>query len=356
MMDDSAYNRVRAEEERAMPAPAYAPRAAASVAGGAMDTARGEAAGDQFEFTIKNPVTLERRMSAMLPMVESEIAGGKLIIFSGSGAHPRLGAEITNTSGMKLPAGPITVYDGGVYAGDALIEFWNENEKRLISFGEDLAVTASAAETNTRAVRSVTVSGGVMTINRNMTFTKTYTFKNTGSVSKRLILEHSKTPQTELISPTADEQTASSYRFSVTLPENRELTFTVNEQRPLSENITLLSMRSDAFLSYSTNQEIPANVRNALQRAVELRQAADAADLAVKDIETQKSRLAADQDRIRSNLEAIGSQTQQGQEYLQRLLTLDSEIDRLAPELQKALTNAKKTREAWENYLKSLNL
>ncbi|MDR0302896.1 MAG: DUF4139 domain-containing protein [Treponema sp.] len=326
----------------------------ASVTGGTVQTAAGSDAGGQFEFTIKNPVTLDRRMSAMLPLVESQIDAKKLLIYSGSGKHPRLGAEITNSSKMKLPAGPITVYDGGVYAGDALIEFWNEDEKRLISFGEDLSVTASTSNTNTRAVTSVNVAGGVMTINRSMAYIKTYTFVNSGTSSKQLVAEHAKTSGTTLSSPQASEQTENVYRFNVTLPANRETVLTVNETRPVSESITLLSLRPDAFLSYTSNQEIPDRIRQALVRAVELKQVSDNAALSVKETEAQKSRLIADQDRIRKNLEAAGNQTQQGQEYLRRLVAMDSEIDAINVSLDKANAAAKTAQQAYENYLAGL--
>jgi hypothetical protein len=326
----------------------------ASVTGGTVQTAAGSEAGGQFEFTIKNPVTLDRRMSAMLPLVESQIDARKLLIYSGSGSHPRLGAEITNTSKMKLPAGPITVYDGGAYAGDALIEFWNEGEKRLISFGEDLSVTAATSSTSTRAVSSVNVSGGVMTINRSLAYIKTYTFVNSGSASKQLVAEHAKTSQTTLASPQANEQTDSVYRFNVTLPANRETVLTVTETRPISESITLLSLRPDTLLSYTTNQEIPAQIRQAFTRAVDLKKAADAAALSVREIEVKKSSLITDQDRIRRNLEAAGSQTQQGQDYLRRLIALDSDIDAANASLEKANADAKTAQQAYENYLAGL--
>jgi hypothetical protein len=346
--------RAEMEMDSAQRARVTAERSSANVAGGVVETAAASAAGGQFEFTIRTPVSLDRRMSAMLPLVESPIEARKLDIYSGSGRHPRLGAELTNTSGMRLPAGSVTVYDG-VYAGDALLEFWNENEKRLISFGDDLSVTAAVGDTNSRVVSSVNVSGGVMTINRSMIFTKTYTFVNSAAVSKSLVVEHQKTSQTDLVSPQADEQTASAYRFNVTLPANRETILTVNEQRPILERIALLSLRQDTFLSYTTNQEIPPRVREALLRAVDLRRAYDAADLSVREIEAQRSRLIADQDRIRRNLEAAGNQTSQGQEYLNRLVSLDGEIDALTPSLERANNNAKAAREAWENYLNGLN-
>jgi len=337
---------------RTAPSPAAAP--SANLAGGVVQTAEASAAGGQFEFTIKNPVKLDRQMSAMLPLVEVNIEARKLLIYS-SGNHPRLGAEITNTSKMKLPAGPVTVYDG-VYAGDALLEFWNENEKRLISFGEDLSVTALSGSTNTNIISAVTVTAGVMSITRDINYIKNYTFKNSSSDSKLLIVEHSKISQAELISPKAAEQTSSLYRFELTLPANKETVLTVNEKRPVSERITLLQLRPESFLSYSSNQEIPANVRRALERAIELKKEVDTADSAVKNIEANRARLTSDQDRIRRNLEAAGSQTQQGQEYLRRLVSLDSEIDALSPALERANAALKTSQTNYENYLNGLNL
>jgi hypothetical protein len=327
-----------------------------NLTGGVVNTAEGNIAGGQFEFTIKNPVSLNRRMSAMFPLVESTIEARKILIYSGNGRFPRLGAELTNTSKMKLPAGPITVYDGGVYAGDALIEFWNENEKRLISFGEDLSITASTGNTSAYIISKVNISQGIMTITRLQNYIKTYTFINSGSEQKLLVTEHSKTSNTELVSPKADEQTTTAYRFNVTLAANKQTVLTVTEQRPLSERITLLPLRLDALLSYSSNQEIPANVRQAFAKAVELKRVCDAADMAVKEITERRERLISDQDRIRKNLEAAGNQTQQGQEYLKRLVSLDSEIDAIASELSKANANSKSAKEAYEKYLSELNL
>ena len=335
-----------------------APRA---VAGGTIQGAAGSAAGDQFEFTIRKPVSLDRRMSAMLPLVESALEGRKLIIFSGAvpantASHPRLGAELTNSSGMKLPAGPITVYDGGTYAGDALIEFWNQDEKRLISFGEDLSVNASVSETESRAVSAVTLSGGLMTISRSLTQFKTYTFKNTGEQSKLLVVEHPKTPGTTLVSPEADEVTPGAYRFTMTLQGGRELLVMVSEERPLHERISLTNLRPEAFASYASNQEIPANVRTALQRAVELLRNVSASETALDETESRRDYLEAEQDRIRKNLEASGSQTQQGQEYLRRLVSIDNDIDALGIELEKARANLKAARKTYEDYITGLDI
>jgi hypothetical protein len=340
----------------------YEGRSSASMAGGVIETTAGAAAGDQFEFTVKNPVSLDRRMSAMLPLVESPVEARRLLVFSGATAvggrtqHPRLGAELTNTSGMKLPAGPITVYDGGTYAGDALIEFWNEGEKRLISFGEDLSVNAAVFDSGSWTTISVKISGGVMIINRSQEYIKTYTFHNTAAQAKFIMVEHPQTSGAILESPQADEQTPAAYRFTMTLPPEKEIILLVRESRPIMEKVSLLNLRQESFLSYTSSQEIPPSVQAALRQAVNLWNAVNAAEAAVTDAENRRSFLVYEQERVRKNLEVTGSQTQQGQEYLKRLQSLDNDIDKVAGELEKLRAEVKNAQKAYTDYLNGLNL
>jgi hypothetical protein len=331
------------------------------MAGGTIETAVGAAAGDQFEFTIKNPVSLDRQMSSMLPLVEASIEARTLLIFSGANAgnrnhNPRLGAELVNTSGMKLPAGPITVYDGGTYAGDALIECWNEGEKRFISYGEDLSVTGTVIDSGARMTVSVTVSGGVMIINHSQEYIKTYNFKNNSQQIKQILVEHPKNYGTTLESPAADEETPAVYRFNFTLPAEDGFTVLVRETRPVVERISLIQLRQEAFLSYASSHEIPVRIREALRQAVILREAVNTAESAVIAAERQRGNFVSDQDRIRKNTEAAGNQTQQGQEYLRRLMTIDSHIDALDVDIVKLRETFRNAQKEYENYLGNLNL
>lgn len=356
--EDFAY-----EKRAPVPEPAPPP-ARASLAGGGMETALAQPAGDQFEFTLRRPVSLGRRQSAMLPLVETLLDAEKTLVFSGSRAiaaggpiNPSISAELTNTTGMKLPAGPITVFDGGAYAGDALIAFFPENEKRIISYGDDLSVTGSVASASSRLVSTVTISGGVMTITRKLGYEKTYTLRNASGEEKRLILEHPITVGTSLAEPASyNERTDRVYRFVRSLPANRELTVTVREERPLSEGITLAQLRLESLISYYSNQEIPVPVRAVLQKAAELKRKAEEAKQAHSELEARRTRLIAEQDRIRRNLEAAGRDSPQGQEYLRRLGVQDGEIDALSVQADAAQEQARIAQGSYESYLASLTI
>ena len=351
--------------DRAMPSAAFSEQAARTqnLAGGNVQTAEGAMAGDQFEFTLRRPVSLARHHSAMFPLVEAQLRAEKVLVFQGSRAvqgrntNPAISVELTNDSGLSLPAGPITVYDAGNYAGDALIEFFPENEKRLISYGDDLTVTGTINTSNTRTVTAVTVSGGVMTITRRQDFTREYSFRNASSTNKNLIIEHPITHNASLGTPAAyDERTPDLYRFRIMLQANQEQNFTVREEMPVSERITLAQMRPETFLSYSTSQEIPANVRSALTQAIELRRIVDQTVLAQQEAESQRTRLVTEQDRIRRNIEAVGNQSPQGQEYLSRLLSLDRDIDAINTTINNAVAAVQTARRQYDDYLANLNL
>lgn len=79
--------------------------------------------GDLFEYAIATPVTVRKNESAMLPFLQGKIDARRLLIYSDPAAvHPLQAAELTNSTGKTLDGGPITVYDAGAYAGEALVE------------------------------------------------------------------------------------------------------------------------------------------------------------------------------------------------------------------------------------------
>src|ERR1017187_3444358 len=111
-----------------------------------VSNASGQELGELFEYVIGQPVTIRKNESAMLPFLQQQIGGRKLLIYSDqSSQHPTNAAELTNTSGKTLDGGPITVYDGGAYGGEALMETLKAGDKRLISYAVDLGTRITDA-------------------------------------------------------------------------------------------------------------------------------------------------------------------------------------------------------------------
>jgi hypothetical protein len=331
----------------------------------ALETAQAGEAGDLFQFTVRKPVSLERGRSAMLPLVAGEIQAERASIYSassgpreGSGPrHPMLGARLVNSSGIRLPAGPIAVFDGGVYAGDALLDFFPEKDSRLIVFGEDLGVTADVSASSAQETVGVAIAKGAMTFSRMITTSRSYAFKNGTADAKKIIVEHPITQGAELFEPrSSDEKTESVYRFSLALPAAGEAKFVVKERSPSQERIVLGTLGSEDFLAYSSSQEIPQGIRDALKKAIDLRRKLEDAKRALADQKARKESLSADQARYRSNLDTVGRDSSQGQQYLKRLMDSETAIDQAAATIADAQKAAQDAQSAYEGYLANLTL
>ena len=174
---DSAYDDDMAYEET-MPIPLIEKRAYAKAAAPSMDEAKESSyfenqtiakssAGEMFAFSPVKPVNLPRQKSTMIPLSLASLPAQKYSVFSsipyGSDVHPKLCISIENNSGLKFPAGPITVFENGEYSGDAILEFLPENEKRLIAFGDDIDVKGTKTEDFDKHIHSLKIVKGVLT-------------------------------------------------------------------------------------------------------------------------------------------------------------------------------------------------
>ena len=171
------------------------------------------------------------------------------------------------------------------------------------------------------------------------------------------MVEHAITPGAELFEPKAsDEKTQSVYRFSLALPAAGEARLVVKERSPRWESVALGSLRPDDFLAYSSSKDIPKDVREALKKAIDFRKRLEDAQRGLAGLQERKATLGADQNRYRSNLSSVGRDSDQGKQYLKRLMDSETAIDQAdtkIAEAQKAVEDAQK---AYESYIGGLNL
>jgi hypothetical protein len=327
----------------------------------AYDTTSSKSAGEHFVFTLKNPITLERRQSAMFPFTQGDIKARKVSIFThisqGSSINPSLGAEITNTLGLKLPAGAISVYDGSSYAGDALTDFLADGEKRFISYGDDLTLLGTLSYSSSTHFSGVKISQGTLSITEKITYEKIYTIKNNDKADKNIILEHPFIDGAKLIGPSKyAEKTASFYRFEFTAPAGKELKYSVKEEKPEVFVTHITNMDYSTISAFSTNKNFSKAVKNALSEATRLM-----ADIQAKKDELEEAKRTYqdklnEQERTRKNIDTVGSESVVGKDYIKKLTALDGEIDEKFKNIEKIQKSLQKAQEAFESYVANLNV
>jgi len=309
-------------------------------------TAAGRELGDLFEYRLPQPVTIRQNESAMLPFLQQPIAGRKLLIYSDhSSQHPTNAAELTNSSSTTLDGGPITVYDAGAYAGEALMETLKAGDKRLISYAVDLGTRITENfGSKTAVVREIHASRGLVTTKYASEETRTYTIRNVDAKAKTLIVEHPIRQDYTLLSQKPTEKTATAYRFEVRLAANETQEFVVNEERVYSQSTQVVNISPDVLVSYIQNRSLTPAARQQLQRIADQQRLIAENNRALQDATTQASTLNNDEGRVRQNIQSLNNvagQQQQVQTYARQLDTMEQQMAALRDkqaELQKRRT------------------
>ena len=293
--------------------------------------AAGRELGELFEYRIPTPVTVRRNESAMLPFLQQKVNTRKLLIYSDpSAAHPMDAAEISNSTGKTLDGGPITVYDTGAYAGEALMETVKTGDKRLISYGIDLGTRITTQwDSKSEQVREIHARRGILTASNSVVETRTYTIRNVDQKAKTLVIEHAARPEYNLLDRKPTEKTSNAYRFEVKLAPGVTEKFPVTEERVYERAFAMTDLTPDVLFTYVRNKTFSDAARKQLEHIADLKQQIVTAGRESQSLESQINDIIRDQDRLRQNivsLNQVNGQQQQVQSYAQRLASQESQL------------------------------
>jgi hypothetical protein len=280
---------------------------------------------DLFQYSIRNPVTVKKNESAMLPFLQQKISARKLIIYSDtSRSNPLNAAELTNDTGQTLDGGPITVFDAGAYAGEALVETIKAKDKRFISYGVDLGTRISTSQdSRTDLVRSLHAKNGVITTTNAVVSKKTYAVHNVDPRAKTLIVEYPVRAGYTLVNTTKPVETARDvYRFEVKVPASGDATFPVTEENVYDRQLQVSSLTPDTMTVYIQNQGISDAARRQLQQIADLKTRIAATDAEKGRVTADIQSATQDEQRLRENiasLSQVSGQQQLVQDYARKL-------------------------------------
>ena len=261
----------------------------------------------------------------MLPFLQQTIDARKLLIYSDhSSSHPTNAAELTNTTGKTLDGGPITVYDGGAYGGEALMETLKAGDKRLISYAVDLGTRITTAQFDSSRHRP-----------RNARQPR-----RPHHQSRRRRNPHLHHPQRRPESQDPDhraprapglqaaqpqkpsEKTATAYRFEIALAADSTQEFAVPEERVYDQTFSVSNFTPDVLLTYAGNTVLSPAARQGLRQIADQKQQIANNDRAIQEAQTQLTGLTQDEERIRQNIQSLNNvsgQQQQVQNYARQL-------------------------------------
>jgi hypothetical protein len=305
----------------------------------AQAAAQAQALGDLFEYKLKQPVTIQKNRSALVPIVQSPIEVEKVSIWNEQAASPRpqRALWLTNTSGLTLDGGSFSVLEEETFAGEGIVEPIRPGEKRLMSYATDLALNASSKNSTERErVSRVRIAHGVLSQASEIREKKTYTFRNEDTTPRTVIVEHAVRPGYELRGDAETTEVTSAWmRFRLQVKPKETASLVVQEAKPLETTYVLANITSDQVVLFAREQSINKTIEEALRKIL-------AQKKVIEDLEAQKSAgeseaegIFDDQQRLRENMKALkGTQEEKSlvRRYTEQLNNQESRLEALRKE------------------------
>ena len=296
-----------------------------------------------------------------MPIVNDPVEATRVSIFNESvqSKFPLLGLRFKNTSGQNLMQGPITVYDGSTYAGDARVMDLQPNEERLVAYAVDQGteVKCEAQSTPVQLV-AVKVVKGIVHATHKLRETKKYLVKNRSPQDRTLIIEHPVRTDWKLVKPEkATEQSREVYRFQIKVPAGKSMTHEVVEEQARASTRWRCSSNDDRAVRIFLNSQVTsAKVKEALEKAAGLRGKLSETQTELGQLQTQLKAITDDQVRLRANFERLPPTSEAYKRYLKKFDTQETEIEKLQDDIKKMQTTEKSQTREYEDYLAGMSV
>lgn len=330
----------------APPAPAYAQPAKRSsrqlaAAAPAQAVTRKVETGDFYVYDIDHPVTVKRGETALVPILSAAFEGERIAVYNESirEKNPMASLRFKNTTELTLEGGPVTLYEGDDYLGEAMLDSTRPGEERLLPFAVELACRISKDHKSERGhvFRSVLVEQQLTlhcwTIERTI-----YRIDNSANErTLELLLDHPIIPGAELMAPaSAHEITETRYRFKTSIPARASVNFEVALRRRDYVYYGLLQLQEGQLQEFRMGGFIDAASEKQIRELYAVQGRIAALEEERGRVQEEYALLADGQKRVRDNLKALGDHADERQLRTRYVRQLDEEETQLA-ELKRAL-------------------
>src|SRR6266581_4133769 len=275
--------------------------------------ASGQELGDLFEYKLKDPVTLKKNQSALVPIAQTEIEAEKVSLWNGTtgSGRPLRGLWLKNTSPLTFDGGSFSVLENEVFAGEGLTDPIKPGERRLISYATDL-------ELHERTL---------------------YTARNQDDAARTMVIEHPARADWQLAkgAKEPEEKAPGEYRFRLEVPSKATATLPVEEVRTLATNYQLSAMEEGQIGLFVKQGTITGEMAEALKRITAQKTVVANLEEEIENRQKDIDRIVEDQGRLRENMKALrGSAEEKAllQRYTRQLDDQETQLEALRKKIQ----------------------
>jgi hypothetical protein len=290
--------------------------------------------GDLFEYAIEHPVTIRRNQSALVPIVLRSFEGRPVLLHNRQTRpdNPMRAVELKNTTGLTLEGGPVTVLEGGSYVGEAMLETIKPDEQRLVPYAVELSVRVlDNVDSHSEDTHRLVIRDGKLIRHSARVQQTTYHLDNKGDSEQVVYLDHPREAASWKLADTPEpvETTENFWRFRFALPARKVTRFVVKARWAQKSSEQIGGMDPGAILVLIEQGQVDEATARVLRDVAAAQQERARHEQAIAALEEEQRRIYAEQERIRKNLDALGSRGDEKGLRERLVRTLAGQEDRL---------------------------
>jgi hypothetical protein len=193
----------------------------------------GPSIGELMDFRAPSPVSMPRRGAALVPLLSTPVRARKERIWrDGSGTSPDVILHFSHEGSAPLEEGPCAVYEGGVYAGEALLPAATPGSPVELSFARDLGVRCRRATHEVSSIAGLTIDPGGIVEQQRREDRHVVTIESDHGAPVEVIVELTRKEGRKLAPGSVQpfERTATAMRFRVQVAPRGAAVIEVREQ------------------------------------------------------------------------------------------------------------------------------
>ena len=299
-------------------------------AAAAEDAAEVIATTESVSFSLKQRVTIKKGESALLLLHSVTIPKETINIYNNQqhATHPFKAIEVKNTANYGWEAGPVTLYEKGIYAGESMLPRVSKDDKQIIPYLVEQDIMIKQEEFNISKKIGISLANQCYV----ETYLNTKTFKleldNKSDEEKTILAEVPKLYGYKINKKKLKleiKETANFFRVKILLEPKSTIKVEIPTERKTSESMSIATISEEYLDELLKLETLKAEQISILKKIKQLRKEKVKINDQVDAEESNLSRIDNEYQRITQSIQVLSSGGEEGKtraKYVERMNNL----------------------------------
>jgi hypothetical protein len=299
----------------------------------ALAPAEGLEAAALFRYTLPSKLSLKAHASALVPFLDSAIKVRVVSWFSATADAAASALHVTNDTKQTLPAGTISVFGDGGFAGESLLPRSKPNESHLLSYGVDLDVELKRdTSTPSEEPRLFSFANGELEQHYVRRRAQKLSVKNRSGSARTVYVELDVVNNARVDGATKlghDPDLGKTY-VVLEVPAGKEVTQALKLEEGLRRSTKFTTLTARTLRGFASSKLTSAPQRAILLRAADYFEQAGARQLGQPQRRAELEQALSDVARVRENARILGGvDAERAEAMAERVVQLEAKVSTL---------------------------